>query len=159
MLTKKLSAYEAIKKRYLQFLQAGKKAAVVFQNFVRNINTETCTIGTSDRYRVLQQHSGISVIYEFLPWHISGVARCNLTFPLASLSFITITVLRMFWRTTIICVVYSALKKLIWQTNGINSWTFSFFTTFDVDYHDKSALMTFKYLFGDKAPSYSTVKN
>ena len=31
----------------------------------------------------------------------------------------------------------------------------SFFTTFDMDYHDKSGLMNF----GDKAPSYGTVKN
>ena len=43
-------------------------------------------------------------------WSMSfwpGVARCNLTFPLESLSFFSITVLRMFWCVTIICVRFS----------------------------------------------------
>ena len=33
---------------------------------------------------------------EFLVWHIAGVARCNLTFSLETLSFFSITILRMF---------------------------------------------------------------
>ena len=36
------------------------------------------------------------LIDEFLAWYISGVARCNLTFSLESLSFFSITLLRMF---------------------------------------------------------------
>ena len=63
-------------------------------------------------------------LHKFLAWHISSVARCNLTFPLKSLTFLSIIVLRTFCSTTVICVVYSDLKKLIWQKNGINSWTF-----------------------------------
>ena len=74
----------------------------------------------------LQLLTWINELHTFLAWHISGVARCNLTFPLESLSFFSITILRMFWRTTVICVVYRDLKKLIWQKNGINSWAFSF---------------------------------
>ena len=38
----------------------------------------------------------------------------NPTFALESLTFLSIMVLRMFWWTTIICVVNSGLKKLIW---------------------------------------------
>ena len=50
----------------------------------------------------------------------------------------------MFRRTTVICVVDSDLKKLLWQKEmeltreHIRS---SIFTTFDVDYHDKSAVI------------------
>ena len=40
------------------------------------------------------------LIFEFLVWHISGVARCNLAFSLESLSFFSITTLRIFWCTT-----------------------------------------------------------
>ena len=58
---------------------------------------------------------------KFLAYHISGVARCNLTFPLESLSFFNITIFRMFRRRTVICVVYKVLIKLIWQKNGRNS--------------------------------------
>ena len=47
------------------------------------------------------------LIDEFLAWHISGVARCNLTFSSESLSFFSITVLRMFWCTTIIWICFS----------------------------------------------------
>ena len=39
-----------------------------------------------------------------LAWTTSGVASCNLT-------FLSIIVLRTFWRTTINCVVYSVFKK------------------------------------------------
>ena len=74
----------------------------------------------------LQLLTWINELHTFLAWHISGVARCNLTFPLESLSFFSITILRMFWRTTVNCVVYRDLKKLIWQKNGMNSWAFSF---------------------------------
>ena len=59
-----------------------------------------------------------------MSWHISGVASYNLTFPLKILTFFSIIVLRTFWRTTIICIVYSDLKKLISQKMvfGENRW-------------------------------------
>ena len=101
------------------------------------------------------------LIDEFLAWHISGVARCYLTFPWESLSFCSIVLLRTFWRTTVICVAYSDLKKLNWQKNGINSWTFSFdhclqlstwlITTLYID--------ELKYLYGVEAPSNCTMIN
>ena len=34
----------------------------------------------------------------------------------------------------------------------------SFFTTFDVDYHDKNEWVNFEFLYGDEAP-LSTMKN
>ena len=40
----------------------------------------------------------------------------------------------------------------------MNIFVRSLFPTFDVDYQDKSALMNLHFLFGDKAPSHSTVK-
>ena len=52
-----------------------------------------------------------------MAYHVSGVARCNLTIPLESVSFFSLTVLRIFPRMTVICVVYRDLKKLIWQNN------------------------------------------
>ena len=60
-------------------------------------------------------------------------------------TFFSIIVLRMFWRTIVICVVYSDLKKLICQNNRINLWAFSF----DHFLHCGCGL----------SPSYSTVKN
>ena len=54
-----------------------------------------------------------------------GIAMCNLIFPLGSLKFFSLIALRMFWHTTVICVPYSDLKKLLSAKNGINSWTFS----------------------------------
>ena len=66
----------------------------------------------------------------------------------------------MFWRTNLICVVYRDLKKIIWQRNGINSCHFrannfyNFRRELSQEYIDE--LIS---LFGDKAPSYSTVKN
>ena len=74
------------------------------------------------------------VLHKFLGWHISGVAKCNQTFPLKSLSFFSITVFRMFWRTNVICVVYSDLKIR-------QHFRAIIFTTFDMDYHDNSAFM------------------
>ena len=75
----------------------------------------------------------------FLTWHTSGVASRNLTFPFPSLSFSSISVLRMCWRTTVTCVVYSDLKKLICQKNWINSCAFS---SFDVAYHKRLSVIS-----------------
>ena len=48
----------------------------------------------------------------FLGWHISGVGKCKLIFPLECLTFLSIIVFRTFRYTTIICVVYGDLKKV-----------------------------------------------
>ena len=50
---------------------------------------------------------------KFLVWHNSGVASCNLTYLQKSLTFLSIIVLKTVVRQTIICVVYSDLKKRI----------------------------------------------
>ena len=67
-------------------------------------------------------HNFLRVLLDkFLAWQFAGVARCNLTLPFQSLAFFSITALRMFKRTNVICAVDSDLKKLIWQKNVTNS--------------------------------------
>ena len=66
------------------------------------------------------------LMFEFMAWHISGVDSCKLTFPLKSLSFFSMTVLRMFWCTTIICVCFSTTMetspKSVWKL-ALPWWT------------------------------------
>ena len=72
-------------------------------------------------------------IDEFMAWHISGVASCNLTFPLESLSFFSIMVLRLFWGTDIICVCFSTSienrQNMVFERScwWRKSWTRHFF--------------------------------
>ena len=93
----------------------------------------------------------IQIVY--IAWHISAVASCNPTFPLKSLTFLGITVLSTFWRTTIICVVYSNLEKCIWQKK---KWIFyKFRWEISRQEHIKEPIS----LYGNEAAFYGTVKN
>ena len=71
-----------------------------------------------------------------LAWHISAIASCNLTFLLEGLISFSIIVLRTFWRTTIICIVYIDLKNLMWQDRKIQKVKslYQFFKTTLTDY-------------------------
>ena len=104
---------KATDNKYLQFRSNGfcELSSSVASD---NIRHSVCFLYPTPLYHLLYESC-----YKFLTWHISGVARYNLTFSLESLTFLSIIVPRTFWRATII--VYSDLKKLIWQKYGINS--------------------------------------
>ena len=62
----------------------------------------------------------------------------------------------MFWRKTVISVVYSDLKKLILK-NGIDSWTSSCDHKFPRRLSRQECIDELKFLYDDKALSYSTI--
>ena len=86
---------------------------------------------------------------------------CQMTFSFGTLTFLSIIVLRTFWRSTINCVVYSDLKKLILQKNESTCEHFSSisFYNFRRGLSRQERIDELKSLVGDKAPSYSAVKN
>ena len=63
----------------------------------------------------------------FIFWVLAtlSVLGCDLTFALERLTFLNITTFRTFCHLSVICVVYSDLKIVSEQINGINSWRFS----------------------------------
>ena len=63
----------------------------------------------------------------FIFWALAtlSVLRCHLTFALESLTFLTIATFRTFCHLSVIFVIYSDLKIVSQQKNGINLWKFS----------------------------------
>ena len=78
-----------------------------------------------------------------------------------SLTFFSIIVLRTFWCMIVICVIYSDMKKLFgkqveWTREHFRS---IIFYNFRRGLSQQECIVDLKSLFGDKAASYSTVKN